>query len=285
MPDSTNARWDADQQSWVGGTRPESAGGETPRQLNIPTLMLVPLVVLLIVVAVAAAVGISRPPSTGGSDSGQQSAPAKDEASAAESTAEEPSEEPAEDGCADGGNSETCDDAESPEPPEAEDPFAEEDVESQALDGYELSTDSGWFGLHIPEGWQYEGGGASEEFFYHPDDRSHFIKIIDFQGEYLSPWRAMNALESELEATYGQSGYDDYNGAAVLEEDPSVMELNYAYDHDTFGHQDVYVRTFFGEGGGIYAVSAEGPFEEWRTTKEHCKEAANSFCLNEHECS
>ena len=105
MPDSTNARWDADQQSWVGGTRPESAGGETPRQLNIPTLMLVPLVVLLIVVAVAAAVVISRSPSPGDSESPQDQ-PASESQSAdvmASSVPEDAGEEETSAGGDDGG--------------------------------------------------------------------------------------------------------------------------------------------------------------------------------------
>jgi hypothetical protein len=247
--------------------------------------MLVPLVILLIVVAVAAAVGISGAPSTEDRASVKESASAEDEAGTAGPSVEGASGEPSEEGCADEGNGEPCDDTESPAPSDAEDPFAEQDVETHAPDGYEPRTEPERFALHVPEGWQYAGERSPEEVSYYRDDRRSFIRIIDFQGEYPSPWRAMNALESELEATYGQSGYDDYNGAAVLEEDPSVMELNYAYNHDTFGHQDVYVRTFFGEDGGIYAVSAEGPFEDWPTTKEHYEEAANSFCVNGHECA
>ncbi|MFJ9553953.1 hypothetical protein ACIRPH_09060 [Nocardiopsis sp. NPDC101807] len=280
MPDSTNARWDADQQGWVTGTPPESAGGEAPRQLNIPAPVLVFLVVLLVVLAVVAAVGINAGPAEESSSSDAASASPGDGAGTADSSDSESAS------AEDEADTEEPSAEESPgESSGAEDPFAEEDVESQAPDGYELSTDSGWFELNVPEGWQHAGDGAQKEVFYDPEDPRYFLQITSMQDVHASPWAAMNALEAELQGEYEQFDYDDYGGAAVLEEDPSVMQLNYRYDHDTFGRQDVYVRTFRGGDGEIYAVSAEGAADFYERTQERCEEAATSFCVTGDDCS
>jgi len=265
VQDSTDAHWDADQQGWVGGTPPESGGGGTPNQLNIPTLVLVPLVVLLLVVAVAVAIGINM------------GTPTKDSSPSENSSSSEDSASPDDSAGAEG----TPDEEEDADSPGSEDQWENQEGETPASDEYEFSTDPDGFELYIPRGWQRELRGPGEGVFYVADDPSHFVQIIDFQNQYASPWGAMQALESELEAN---SGYDGFGGSWQLVEGAPVMELNYAYDEDVSGRRNVHMRTFRGGDNGVYMVLAAGPANGRELTRERYEMAADSFCVTEYYC-
>lgn len=269
MPDSTDVRWDADQQCWAGGTPHGTAEDGAPGRLNVPTVVLVSLVVLIVVVAVGVHVDTSA----------EDDSSATDTTGATEPFGEEPSGEPSDDGCADGWGGDHCGDGE-------DQGFfgfggkEEEEEEDRAPDGYELRTDSNGFELHVPEGWRRVDEGPPEGVFYLRDDRSHLVQIIEFGGAHDSPQEAMDSLESGVRSS---TGYSDY-GQNHPNGDASAVELNYVYDHGGLGSRDVYVRTFLGGDGEVYAVLAAGPQEDWMLTRERYETAADSFCVTGHDC-
>jgi len=277
MPDSTGARWDADQQRWAEGARPGPAGLGTPPQPNIPALVLVSLVVLLVVVAVGIRVGASA----------ENGSPTADGAGSTDPSDEAPSGEPTGGGCESGSVGGHCD-AEEDQEGFGNREAAEEDLEGEtpeeeeapAPDGYELRTDSNGFELHVPEGWQREDEGPPEGVFYLQDGRRDLIQIAGFEGAHDSPQEAMDALESGVRGNAGFFSYEqDYLGGESL-----AVELNYVYDHSELGTRDVYARTFLGGDGEVYAVLAAGSDDDWQLTQERYQTAADSFCVTGYDC-
>ncbi|NKZ00092.1 hypothetical protein HGB44_20820 [Nocardiopsis dassonvillei subsp. albirubida] len=243
--------------------------------MNISALVLVSLLVVLVVLA--AGVYANAPDTNAPDGNGSPLAGG----TGATEPPETPPETPDEDGCADGLGGEHCDDEASPaeEDPAAEDPVPE---------GYELHEDARGFAFYLPEGWQRDDEGLSEDIFYYQGSRNRLIRITDFGGAHDSPEKAMQALEADHQDRPGYSVHERsrrYLGRESLNmEIDYAYHLNYLYEHPELGPRDVYARTFLGGDGKVYMVSAAGPQDDWGPTEKLYARAADSFCVADYDC-
>ncbi len=244
MPDSKSARWDADQQAWVARTPPRSTGGRLPNQLNLPTLILVPLVILILATAVAAAVGIREDIATKNTTTDMGKTSSKDGTGATQ--------------------------------PDEHQDEADEHTVSDEPEVYEPREFDG-FVLDIPQGWQSEAYGTHVLFFQ--EDRTHHIEVTNLHNDYPSPWSAMQSLEAALRVEHEHQDYKVHdNGPRELTQ-PPAMELNYGYSNDTFDERNVYMRVLSGEDGRIYVIAATGPREHGELNQQHYERAVETFSL------
>lgn len=256
MPDRAEVRWDADLQRW---TAPPRTGPprEGEGRAVLPTVVLAVLAVLLLAAAIGVHTDTSGADAADSTDTREGGSAEYDEW---ETYEEDPTDDEEDLGLFPGGPDEET----------------HEDVAAPA--GYELREDPAGFSLYVPENWERQNDGPPQGVFYTGDGRRSLLQIMDFAGEHDSPREAMDALVAGVS---GNAGYLDHGQEEL---DGGAVELNYVYDHSGFGPRDVYVRTFPGGDGGVYAVLAAGPEDDWELTEERYETAADSFCLSGHPC-
>ncbi|MBO1418385.1 serine/threonine-protein kinase [Streptomyces sp. FH025] len=146
--------------------------------------------------------------------------------------------------------------------------------------GYHWVDDPAGFRIPVPTAnptWQRSIGTDSNQIFYSPDNRVHYLQFAVTVGQSIKPMDHMRQMEASVSKSLKDYKQHRMAGAAVNGHEAAVWEFSYAAKEG--GRRHAIEAEFIDEDGTAYAIYSSSPDKgnEWNEALQRFHTVLNSF--------